>query len=233
MNTEIKNKILYSNEVTELITKYKADLIFLGGSRLLGLETSEENTDYDVIAIGNYNLSYWNFKDINISNIKAHVKSHNILSCINAIDKSVTANTSDYWFLMSVPFLNNTTLYTKSTATPILNLLNTYKKELCILGLEGMLYNIKRDLLSKVLYKYEKAIYHFYTFYLLLENIELHNSYEYTTEQKEFLLDLKINKYIPKGFIELLHSLKTVNPYSWRYNYSKIKREVLEAWVNT
>lgn len=233
MLSEIKKEILYSKEISNLIYSGAVDLICFGGSRALSLDTPQ--SDYDICILLNkpIDIDTNNFIPLEIpSKVHVHYKVTTISDLLSNIEKRYSIDAKHYWNLLCLCLLNEDLLIYKSPLIQnFLDTVNKYFKPLFILSLEKLLENCYTWLNAKRPFKrYYKAMYHYLSFYYLLNNYIRNNSIEYTYNQKLSLLTIKETKQTPKDFLKLYTSTNSLDKYSCIYNYKSIIKELINSY---
>jgi predicted nucleotidyltransferase len=237
MEQSIKNKILYSNDITSLITNEKAECIFLGGSNSEGLESPE--SDYNIIVILNdlslpivhTNNLFEKRRWIKI-NRPVQVVIYNLHDILNMIKNSAPLyNYFSYEQLKSLLFLKEENiLYSTERFKNFLVKFQNYKKPLGCLCLEGSLHSAKKLLLNDLLTEYSKNIYYFYKALHYWNNFKSKEEFLLNPRQKKMLIDLKTTKQVPKTIYIVI---KSIHPYSIHtnpYDYDAIREELITTW---
>ncbi len=225
MTTELKNKILYSNLITELILTNNVLAIYLGGSRFYNLDSSESDYDIIVISKGNSLLNYNKTKLIlNDKDIKIHIAIQPINSLLDLIKSpnnkgAFKINKGLIELLMG---LDNKLIYSTQKFTSLHNILIKYNKELTYLALSNCIQNLKGRITLPVK-GYNKIYYHYLVMYFLFKNFKELNTLVLTTKQKEIITKFKYTKIIP---MELYSALDLTINTLYCYDYSKIYKEV-------
>lgn len=237
MTLTVRNKILYSNEITSLIKDNKAECVFIGGSNPEGLESPD--SDYNIIVILN-DVTLPIVQTNNLFEKRRWVKIdkpvqvvvYNLCDILNIIKNA--APVYDYYAyeqLKSLLFLKEEyILYSTEKFKVFLNEFQCYKKPLGYLCLEGSLHAAKKLLLNDLLIQYTKNIYLFYKALHYWNNFKSKEDFLLTPKQKRMLIDLKVTKEVPKNIYVVL---KSIHPYSIcanPYNYDTIREELRELW---
>lgn len=237
MTLTVKNKILYSNEITSLIKDKKAECVFIGGSNPEGLESPE--SDYNIIVILNdvtlpvvqTNNLFENRRWVKVDK-PVQVVVYNLCDILSVIKNA--APVYDYYVyeqLKSLLFLKEENiLYSTENFKVFLNEFQYYKKPLGYLCLEGSLHATKKLLLNDLLVQYTKNIYLFYKALHYWHNFKSKEDFLLTPKQKRMLIDLKVTKEVPKNIYVVL---KSIHPYSIcanPYDYDTIREELRELW---
>ena len=134
MNEELKNKILYSNIVTDAILTHKIIGIYLGGSRVLSLESSE--SDYDIIVITkDDSLQYLHGERLNISGYKIHLQINNIKESIAIIKNPLKIHSFNRSKLISdlINLQDTDIIYSTKDLVYLQTITTKYKEDLFIL----------------------------------------------------------------------------------------------------
>lgn len=237
MKDSTKNIILYSNEITDLIQQKKIECIFLGGSSLEKLESSE--SDYNVIVITSdeyYNTVY---KEDLFSSYKwlrfpktVQITICNLSHLFNLIHRSPSSyNRYAYEQIKYLLLLKEEDiLFASKKFKNFYREIQKFKEPLGAFCLESSLHASKDLLLNDLLLHYNKNIYNFYKALYYWNNFLNTNDIFLTEEQKRFLINLKETKKIPKN---IQNSLRKIFPYfsqTKRYNHYSLREELLELW---
>lgn len=226
MDINFKNKILYSNIITDLILTNKVIGIYLGGSRVLSLESSE--SDYDIIVITkDKSLQCYHGYKIDIPGYKCHIQIGNIqdvLYSIKHFNKITTFNGNKLLqdlFLMS----EDNIIYSTNDLLYLREFCFKYTKELYTLALENTVNNLTNKLYYPIT-TYRKKHYHLLVQYYLLKNFLTASTIGLTEKQKEILKVFKITKVLPPAFFDALKGLQPAKYLTSKYNYFNLYKEV-------
>lgn len=229
MTEDLKNRILYSNELTDLILTGNVLGIYIGGSRLYNLETPD--SDYDIIVVVNNSyLINFNKKPLSgIKDYKVHMHINPIDSIIDTLKTPTFIPNINYigFLLDSFLLTEETILYSTTQFIDLINLFNKHKESLTILALEKILNNLTNRVIKPIT-NYNKLYYRILFTYFLLYNYIERNTIEFTKAQKDILLVMKTNHIIHPIIYEVLENLKPHNFYTNKYSYDAIYQEVLK-----
>lgn len=238
MLEQIKKEILYSKEISNLIYSGVVELIILGGSRILGLDSP--SSDYDICIYVNsgqtHNPKDWTWFSIPTTN-RIHYKLISIKSLLKDLSNDNVINNAHYYNLLHLTIASNNNdfiIYSSNKIKPFLRCLQSNSKPLICLALENLMNHMRAWLsLYRPFTRYSKSMYHYLSFYYLGLNYLKTNSLSYTTEQKDILLTAKTTKTIPTGFIELFDNKYILNPFTCMYYYKPIWEEVINTYGQT
>ena len=237
MLKDIQEKILYSDEITNLIQSKDIECVFFGGSSLEQLESPESDYNIILISSGNFNPTlnkryfYLNHASLNI-NKPVQITLYFLESLFEVLNNPYSLfEYSHYEILKSLLLLSKEhLLYCSPKFLTFLIKLQNYREALITLATEGSLHSVK-DALSKTLpIEYNKNIYYFYKAYYYWLNFKKSNRLFLTETQSKDLKLLKNSKTIPASFQK---DLRQLYPYFFkakRYDYNKLRKELVLIW---
>jgi predicted nucleotidyltransferase len=227
MTEDLKNRILYSEELTDLILTNNVLGIYLGGSRLYNLESPD--SDYDIVVIvNNHHLANFNRKHIaSIKDYKVHMQINPLTSIVELLKNPIIIPNFNHisFVLDSFVLSEEAILYSTLEFKSLLNIFNTNKQCLSVLVLEKILNNLTNRVI-KPIKKYHKLYYRILFTYYLLQNCVTDNYLGFTEIQKDILVHMKTNHILPIQVYEVIENLKPHNFYSCKYSYDSIYQEV-------
>lgn len=226
MTEELKKKILTSNLITSLITSNNVIAIYLGGSRLLHLDSPE--SDYDIVVLTK-NKSLLNYQGVplHIDDYIIHLEITSVKSAIDIIKNPLMLSsfkTSDSilsLFLLSDEFI----IYKTQGFIQLKNAVLHYIKPLGILALENTL-NILINRISTERLIYTKNMYYYLTAHFLLTNLLATNKIYLTENQRNTLIKLKTTKRIPEVLRLAIYNRYPHKYFTSQYSYSDIYKEL-------
>ena len=226
MLQNITRKILYSNLITDLIKTNKVLAIYLGGSKIYGLDSPESN--YDIIIITkDYCLLNYNYTTLTIEDYQIDISIQPIEELMNVLKEPFEF--SDLQTLknfLDITYMNNKNLLYKSKYfNNFLNYIQEHNEAIVTL----LLYKLKnhlRFLIQPPVYTYTKELYHYLLVIYLLENLKLSHELHLTSKQKEILKSFKISTQIPDVFYEILSKNTNYTQLISTYDYTKLYKEV-------
>lgn len=226
MTEDLKNKILYSNLITELILTNKILYIYLGGSRLLGLETS--SSDYDIIIIAKDD-SLYNYRrtKLEIGDYHIHIEIISIEAVLNMIkypeDTHGFRASLTLYDLLILP--KECFIYENRCFKHFNNTILKYKEELIYLALFQKLNSLYHKIFTPFL-TYHKAHYHFLATYYMIENLKENNLVTLKDSQKAYLKNMKENKILSATFINIYNNFNKSKYLIPKYDYTNIAKEL-------
>ena len=226
MDKTLKEKILYSDLITELITTKKAIAIYLGGSRLEGLDHPE--SDYDIVVLGLTDDIYC-YKDrrLYIDDLKIQIQASNIMGYIELLNKPV--ETKHPWNIQYVlDFLlltEDNLLYKSKTYIELSKVFKEHSRDLTLFAFDKIFQMLNKKIEPPFCY-YSKAIYAFYKYSFMVEEYLKNNTIVLPEEKRKELLNIKINKVIPKSIFTYYDNKPPINYYSIGVEYQKLYEEV-------
>lgn len=226
MTEELKRKIFYSDIIIKLITTNKVLAIYLGGSRLLGLDSPE--SDYDIVVITKDN-SLNNFQKhyIPVENYTIHIMIHPIQGAINLIKqpKRLEGFHNSLVLIDSILCPEELFIYKTPEFKHFQQVVHNNKEALTILCLEARL-NAIANTIGFPLTKYNKKYYHYLLLNFLLENFLATKELYFSQKQKDILKTFKSTQVIPAIFYEKLANRTPHKYFTSRYTYDSIYNEV-------
>ncbi len=224
MTEELKKKILYSDLIVDLITTTKVYCIYLGGSRLLNLETP--TSDYDIILVTDDATLYnYNKKCIPLEDLKVHIHIQSLQKIIQLI-KNPTKPSDFHTTLALIDLLSDKYfLYKSPKFTNLEQSLLKYKEALMCLALEKKVNFLYHRILNPAI-SYAKVHYHFLLSYLMLDNFKKTKQAVLTEDQKKSLINFKQQRLITPLFTDRYYKFKPGYYLSINYNYSPVYKEV-------
>lgn len=228
MNKDLKNKILYSDTITELITSNKAIAIYLGGSRLEGLDSPE--SDYDIVVLGLTDDVYcYRNKTIIIDDLKIHIQPGNIRYFIDLLNTPL--ETTSIWnsqFVLDFLLLKeDNLLYTTTTYNKLKQCFNKYSTEYTLFAFDKISQVLKNNIRPPFI-RYSKTIYILAKYILLLTEYLNSKTLNLSKEDREYLINIKVNKELPKDIFIHYEKLKSSNYYSFMFDYNMLYNEVIK-----
>ena len=234
MLEQFKQELLRTKEIASLIYSGIVELIIVGGSRILSLESS--SSDYDVVVFVKPSGTQISWTDIQLTSFnKVHYRTVSIRNML--LDMTNYDTAIDYRHYYNLLHLTLSTLktdyiiYSSKSIETFLASIRYNAKALIGISLEKLLYTCRSSLISaRPLKVYSKTIYHFLSFYYLLNNYIKMDLLGYTQEQTNTLLDVKISKTIPTGFIDTLKVSNIIGLGTLKYYYQPIWEELKQAY---
>lgn len=226
MTEELKNKILYSDIILELIQTHKVIAIYLGGSRLLGLDSP--NSDYDIVVLTKDNsLNNYQKRLIPIEGYRIHTHINPIQNVIKLIKHPETLNGyhDSLIILDAILYKNKDMIYSTSKAKALRDSILKHKEALVVLCLEARL-NAIYNTISFPIYHYNKRYYHYLLMHYLLHNFITTKQLHLTPNQIKILKDFKSNRVIPASFYESLKSRYPHKYFTSTYKYEEAYKEM-------
>lgn len=221
----LKQQILHSDLIVELIKTRQVLAIYLGGSRLNNLDSPE--SDYDIIVITSNEELCNHDKKIIPLNIRAHIFIAPITRMISLIKHSSSyTNIKDARNLLETILLQEEEfIYLTKRFKNFRDTLLKYRDTIIKLSLEKIVYSLYTQIAFPIT-KYYKKYYHFLTYYYMLENFKSLNSYLLSEEQVENVLHIKENSIISNEFLSCLDSYNILSNTFMFTNCDHIYKEV-------
>jgi predicted nucleotidyltransferase len=222
----LKSKILYSEIISTLIQTSKVLAVYLGGSRLLGLDSPE--SDYDIIVIAEDNsLNNYQRASIPLDNYKVHVHIHSFENVISLIANPLLLDGFQNCLVLidSILLDDSNLIYISKKYEKIKHIILKYKEPLTVLCLETRL-NAIYNTISYPIVRYNKRYYHYLLMYFLLTNFIKDKKLFLTEAQTITLKEFKSKAIIPAIFKECLNHSKPHKYYTSLYNYIPIYKEM-------
>ena len=137
MLEQIKKEILYSKEISNLIYSGVVELVILGGSRIINLDSP--SSDYDVIVYVNsgptHNQKDWTWFTIPTSN-RVHYKLVSINNMLTDLSSDNVIDMSYYYNLLHLTLVSiqeDFIIYKRPTLNSFLTCIKSYSKPLIFL----------------------------------------------------------------------------------------------------
>jgi hypothetical protein len=226
MTEELKKKILTSNLITSLITSNNVIAIYLGGSRLLQLDSPE--SDYDIVVLTkNKSLLNYQGTPLHIDDYIMHLNITSLTSVLEAIKNPLTLTAFNTnlalasLFLLSDEFI----IYKTSKFIKLKDAVVPYIKPLGILSLENIL-NILINKMPTEYLMYTKNYFYYLTTYFQLNNLLETNKIYLTEAQRNTLIKLKTTRRIPEVLILAIENRYPHKYFTSQYSYSDIYKEL-------
>lgn len=226
MQDSLKKKILYSDVITQLIISKNVLAIYLGGSRLYGLDSPE--SDYDIIVISKPNTLFnFNRKRLDIGGFKMHILICPIDLVLDTIKNySDTTGFQPTKTLLDILYgVNDFIVYSTPAFNHIKNVVLKHYDAIAALALENNILNM----LSRISFpitKYHKIYYHWLLTIFMFDNFKKNNSLTLTSTQKKLLVDIKASQALPPILYESFKTTKHFKQLTYLYNYKDIYKEV-------
>lgn len=236
MLTQLKKELLNHKDIINLIYYGKVDLILVGGSRILSLDSPSSDCDIIIFTknMGTHAQNEWvKFELPSFKNI--HYKLVSIENILKEVSEEYTKDYLQYFNLFHLCLglaKPDTIIYQRPFVKYFLNTIQQNLKPLICLSLSKLL-EYSRAGISLSFNRYQKSVYHYLSFYYLINNYITTSTLEYTQEQKDLLINCKTSKKIPSDFEKLFTESHTVGKYTCMYSYNDLWKELKIAYEYT
>ena len=226
MTPELKQKIFYSEVINKLLCTTKVLAIYLGGSRLLGLDSP--NSDYDIVVITKDNtLNNYQRRPLHIDNLNIHLHIQSLKVAVPLIKYPKTLKGFETC-LMLIDILEcpeEMFLYKSKAFETLRESLKPYREPLIILCLETRLNGLYNKI-HRPIVRFSKVHYHYLLTHFMLNNFLETKEFMLTYQQATILKAFKTTGTITPAFMDSLNNRYPHKYFTSKYTYEDIYKEV-------
>ena len=228
MNSALKQAILHSDIITEIIANNKAIAIYLGGSRLEGLDSSD--SDYDIVVLGtNDDVYCYKNKTIVIGDYNINLQTSNINYFIELLKKpwETTSIWNCQYVLDFLLLTDDKMLYSTSYYQSLKAAFKNMKGQITVFAFDKIFQTLRRKI-APPFTTYSKKYYVLIKYCYFLNAFIRSGTLKLTAFEQVSLITIRTDKILPSDIATYYEhkAMKYPNYYSRAINYQNLYQGV-------